>query len=94
MSKINQKDLKAIMSVDRKMSPEEHFAFLLGEIGSHIEKLKKLKAHEDKPGHFKEEVCDMYILSRLLFELEHVSQEELNKASRHFADKVLSIYKK
>jgi len=94
MSKINEKDLNAIMGVDRRMAPEEHFNFLLGEIRSHIDKLKKLKEHEDRPGHFKEEVCDMYILARLLFELEKINQKELDSASKHFADKVTEIYKK
>ena len=94
MSKINKKDLDVLINVDRKMTREQYFNFLLGEITSHVEKLKKLKEKEDRPGHFKEEVCDMYLLARLLFESEKVNQKELDHASRHFADKVKEIYKK
>jgi hypothetical protein len=91
---INKSHLNVIINVDRKMMPNEYFNFLMEEISSHVTKLKKLREKEDKPGHFKEEVCDMYILARLLFEFEKINKTELDSASKHFADKVTEIYKK
>lgn len=92
--KTNQSDLdKILKSYDGKLGKNEQFYHLLREIRKHDSKLKKLKIKEDRRGHFKEEVCDVFILSSLLMQLEKVSQKALNKASRHFADKVMEIYK-
>jgi hypothetical protein len=93
MKKINQPDLNNILkSYGKKMNKEQQFLHILGEIKKHDSKLKKLKIREDRKGHFKEEVCDVFILSSLLMQLEGVNQTNLNKSSRHFAAKVREIY--
>jgi len=93
--KINQRDLNSVLdSYSKKMNKPEQFYHIILEIKGHDSKLKKLKIKEDRPGHFKEEVCDVYILAGLLMKLEKVNQKMLNKASKHIADKVREIYKK
>ncbi len=93
MVKTNQHDLNSILeSCSRKLNKEQQFYRLLREIKKHDSKLKKLKLKEDRKGHFKEEVCDIFILSSLLMQLEEVTQSNLNKASNHFANKVREIY--
>jgi len=75
------------------MNKKEQFYHILREIKSHDSKLKKLKLKEDRPGHFKEEVCDVFLLAGLLMNLEKINQKMLNKASKHIAYKVREIYK-
>jgi hypothetical protein len=86
-------DLDSVLrSYSIKLDKSEQFYHILKEIKGHDSKLKKLKKEEDRPGHFKEEVCDVFILANLLMELEGVSQKELDKASKHISDKVKEIY--
>jgi hypothetical protein len=93
--KINNKDLNQILNCySEKLSKKEQFYHVLRELKKHDSKLKKLKLKEDRPNHFKEEVCDVYILAGLLMQLEKVNQIQLNKASRHFANKIKEIYLK
>ena len=88
-------DLNSVLkSYSKKMDKREQFSHVLGEIRKHIPKLKKLKKKEDKPGHLKEEVCDVYILGSLLVELEKINKRNMDKASKHFAEKVKEIYGK
>lgn len=91
--KINKKDTKQILSsYTNKLTKQKQFFHILNKLRKHDSKLKKLKKEEDRPGHFKEEVCDVFILSGLLMQLEKVSQANLNKASKYFANKVKEIY--
>lgn len=95
MVKTNQSDLNSILkSYGKRLSEEQQFYHLLREIRKHDLKLKKLKIKEDRKGHFKEEICDVFILSSLLMQLEGVNQINLNKSSRHFVNKVGEIYGK
>jgi hypothetical protein len=95
MAVTKKSDIKSILnSYGKKLNKEQQFYHILQEIKKHDLKLKKLKIKEDRKGHFKEEVCDVFILSGLLMELEGVSQKVLNKSSRHFAVKVKEIYSK
>jgi len=83
---------KILASYSLKLNKEEQFNHILKEIAKHDSKLKTLKENEDKPGHFKEEVCDVYILASLLMELEQVDQKQLDQAAQHVVDKVKDIY--
>jgi len=86
-------DVKNIMeSFEKKMDKNQEFYHVLDQIGKHIIKLTRLKENEDRPGHFKEEVADMYLLGKILLELENVNDAELKAASKHFLEKVKSIY--
>jgi hypothetical protein len=82
-----------LYSYAKKLNNTQQFYHLLQEIKKHDGKLKKLKLKEDRKGHFKEEVCDVFILSSLLMQLEKINQQTLNKASQHFANKVMEIYR-
>lgn len=66
----------------------------MSEIKKHDSKLKKLELKEDWQGHLNEEICDVYILTELLIQLKIVNQKTLDKASKHFSDKVKEIYSK
>lgn len=93
--KTNQLHINKILkSYDLKLNKNKQFYHILKEIKKHDSKLKKLKQKEDWKGHFKEEVCDVFILSSLLMKSENVDVQTLNKASKHFSDKVSEIYKK
>ena len=95
MVKTNQSYLNTILnSYNLKLNKQQQFYHLLREIKQHDSKLKKLKIKEDRKGHFKEEVCDVFILSSMLMQLEKVNQNKLNKASRHFVTKVKEIYRR
>ena len=89
----NISHIKSILrSYGNKLNKKQQLYHLLEEIKKHDKKLKDLKKNEDWKGHFKEEVCDVFILSSLLMQLENVSQKTLNKASAHFSNKIGEIY--
>jgi len=93
MVKTRQSDLNSILgSCSKKLNKNQQFYHILNEIRKHDSKLKKLKLTEDWDGHFNEEICDVFILSSLLMQLEKVNQETLNKSSSHFATKIKEIY--
>ena len=92
MESINQNTQEILTLFGNSMNDKEKFYHLLEQIGRHIIKLTKLKENEDKPGHFNEEVADMYLLSKALFELENIDDKTLISASNHFLEKVKDIY--
>ncbi|UZE94195.1 MAG: hypothetical protein IB618_01310 [Candidatus Pacearchaeota archaeon] len=71
---------------------KEIFYHLLEQIGKHIIKLTKLKEKEDKEGHFKEEVADMYLLSLGLIELEKIDDKKIKKAAKYYLSKVKEVF--
>jgi len=90
---MSQKEIRKILEYySSEMDENQRFFHILGEIGKHIEKLKILKENEDKPGHFNEEIADMYILGKLLLENEKISNAELENSLKHFLKKIREIY--
>jgi hypothetical protein len=86
--------LKQILEVfDRRLGKDEQFYHILDQIGKHIIKLTRLKENEDRPGHFAEEVADMYILGALLMQLEQVDADTLDSCYTHFFNTVDRIYR-
>ncbi|HBG82035.1 TPA: hypothetical protein DDW69_04350 [candidate division CPR2 bacterium] len=92
MDKIKQ-DVSEILELYGSHHDEKgKFYHVLEEIGKHLIKLTRLKENEDRPGHFKEEVADIYLLTLSLLELEGIDNKVLLKASDHFLEKVKEIY--
>ena len=95
MTNVNKSSLNQILGAyAKKLNKNQQFYHILTEIKKHDSKLKKLKLKEDREGHFKEEVCDVFILSALLMQLEKVNPSILNESLNHFATKVKEIYSK
>lgn len=92
LDKIDIGSKKILEIFSRKLDDKQKFYHVLEQIGKHIIKLTKLKENEDRPGHFEEEVADMYILAAVLMKLEEVDEEVLNNALEHFITKVDQIY--
>ena len=88
-----KEDVKSILAAySRKLGKDEQFYNCLDQIGKHIIKLTKLKENEDRPGHFREEVVDMYILARCLIEIEGIDDNEATAASSHFVEVVDRVF--
>lgn len=92
MDDVNKSVHEILEIFDNSMDDKEKFYHLLEQISKHIIKLTKLKENEDRPGHFQEEVADMYLLARTLLELEDIDKKTLDSASKHFIEKIKEIY--
>ena len=92
--KINKNTQEILRLYGNSMDNKKKFYHLLEQIGEHIIKLTELKENEDKPGHFNEEVADMYLLAKALLELEKIDDKTLDSASEHFLEKIKEIYGK
>ena len=68
------------------------FYHILDEVAKHPIKIARLKENEDREGHLKEEVADLYLLSKLLIILENVDEKTTEAALDHFAEKIKEIY--
>ncbi|MEA3429975.1 MAG: hypothetical protein U9R08_01745 [Nanoarchaeota archaeon] len=92
MKDVNEDVQEILKLYGNSMNDKKKFYHILEQIGKHIIKLTKLKENEDRPGHFNEEVADMYILAKALFELEKIDDNTLDSASKHFVEKIKEIY--
>lgn len=92
MEKINKNIQEILKLYSNSMDDNKKFYHILEQIGKHIIKLTQLKENEDRPGHFNEEVADMYLLSKALFELEKIDDKTLEFSSNHFLKKIQEIY--
>ncbi|MBW2967704.1 hypothetical protein KY362_04405 [Candidatus Woesearchaeota archaeon] len=85
--------IKEILEVyGNQMDDEQKFQHIMKQIDKHIPKITNLKANEDRPGHFKEEVADIHILTSALVELEKVDKDTMDAALEHFLDTIKKIY--
>ena len=71
-----------------KMSREELFNDLLKQITEHVEEVSRLKENEDRPGHFKAEVVDIMLLTKGLFYLEGITDDQVLRGVRYTLDKI------
>lgn len=95
LGKNTEKNIEEIVRIlSGSMSEKDVFYNNLDQVGKHLIKLTRLKENEDRPGHFREEVADLYILSKILMKTERIDPEILRKASEHFLEKIREIYQK
>ena len=92
MNEIHQNTSEIIKLLDNKFNDNEKFYHLLEQVSKHTIKLAKLKEKEDKPGHFKEEVADIYLLTLTLLRLEKIDDKTILKSSRNFLSKIKELY--
>lgn len=92
MDKIENNTSEILELFSNKFDKNEKFYHLLEQISKHTIKLAKLKENEDKPGHFNEEVADIYLLTHALLRLEHIEKQTVLESSDNFLSKIKEIY--
>lgn len=70
------------------MSRDELFRDLLKQIGEHVDKVSRLKENEDRHGHLDEEIVDIMLLTKGLFYLRGISDEQVARGAGHTLNKI------
>ena len=88
--KINEEEILKIYR--SKFNDEEIFFHLIERIRLHEEKLKKLKKDKDKQEIFQRELADLYLLSKVLLELEKVSDKTIKQSYEYYINKIKELF--
>ncbi len=75
-----------------KFNDEKIFFHLIERIRLHEEKLKKLKKDKDKQEIFQRELADLYLLSKVLLELEKVSDKTIKQSYEYYINKIKELF--
>jgi hypothetical protein len=94
MDKIQNNQKEILKTYFKKFSKKDLFYHILERIDIHIDKLKKLKEDQKNQDLFQKEVADMYLLSKVLLELENISDETIKKSSDYYLKKIKDLFDK
>lgn len=83
-------NIEVIMEIFENKLGDDFFIHGMEQIEHHIPELKELKAKGDE--HLKGELADLYLWSRILLRLEDVSEETIDRRSKHFLEKIQNMF--
>ncbi len=94
MDKIEKNEEEIFRIYRRKFNDQELFSHLIERIELHMDKLRKLKEDKERQDIFLREVADIYLLARVLLQLEKVSGDVIEKSSDYYLKKIDELFKK